>query len=159
MNSLSHTDRYTAVKAGSAYLLPETVQREWDPNTLTYSSYDELRAILTPVSVATTRKEVLRFLAVQHLLGQVFDTLITEFGSELAELGGIVVVYQGQVVYSAHHTNPEWPRILVLQLGSIANAAKEMHTLQSHEDRTALYVGITVLFLGLGLLGLKRIWK
>jgi hypothetical protein len=127
MNSLSHEERYTAIKAGSVYLLPETVEREWDTQTVHYSSYEELIEQMSPKCQTSSRKVLLHFLAAKRLMEQVFETLLAEYGEELGELGGITVVSQGVVLFSAHHTNPEWSRVLVLNLEQIAKAAQQFH--------------------------------
>lgn len=131
MNTLTHEERYAAVKSGSTYLLPETVRRDWDASAVTYSSYEELLEKLKPVCESGSHKKVLHFLAAKNLMEQVFETLINEYGTELGELGGITVVSHGIVLFSAQNTNPEWPRILVLHLERIALTAKQFHKMEA----------------------------
>ncbi len=128
MNTLTHEERYTAVKAGSSYLLPETIHRNWDTETIQYSTYKELLTMLNPKCESRSRKTVLHFLATKRLMEQVFETLVAEYGEELGDLGGIMVFSQEVVLFSAEHSQPEWPRILVLNLDTIAKTVKLYHT-------------------------------
>jgi hypothetical protein len=127
MNTLTHDERYAAVKAGSSYLLPETIHRNWDTYTIQYSSYEELLTRMKPTCDSSSRKTVLHFLAAKRLMEQVFETLVAEYGAELGDLGGIMVFSQDVVLFSAEHCQPEWPRILVLNLDTIAQTAKQYH--------------------------------
>lgn len=150
MNTLTHEERYIAIKAGSVYLLPETVEREWDTQTVQYASYGELLEQMSPKCQTSSRKVILHFLAAKRLMEQVFETLIAEYGEELGELGGITVVSQGIVLFSARHTTPEWPRVLLLNLEQIAKAAQQFHEKKdvSHTDigQTALvWIGAATL--------------